>query len=278
MSNQYESLKKTYATLKEDHTAQQDILSGIRSEASNLLHEIKSLSNENQGLKDECLQYKNLVDDLKKETAGLERQRVQHQRQVDTLQSQVEHLKQQNRDLHEKFIAKTPVVYSRTNPNIDFQHDRIHETSAYKIDRIKPYILAVNQLLDETKRQNEPSTNVLVAMRSIVLACKTITEDCDSFETQNSLAPLDRDSIGKLKQQLSNSLTKLMQVAKECATTASDSSAKSLFESTCALTSVVVDLITSVNRIVDQTLANQLVAPIPKSSYNLQELKVFYTD
>jgi hypothetical protein len=46
-------------------------------------------------------------------------------------------------------------------------------------------------------------------------------------------------------------------------------------ESTVALTTVVVDLITTVNRIVDQTLANQ----IPNDSYredgyNLQELKV----
>jgi hypothetical protein len=136
--------------------------------------------------------------------------------------------------------------------------------------------MAVDQLLQETKSQKEPSTNVLVAMRSIVLACKTITEDCDSFESMNSLAPLDKESIGRLKQQLSSCLTKQMQIAKECATTASETSAKSMLDSTCALTSVVVDLITTVNRIVDQTLANQMVAPSPKSSYNLQELKVYH--
>jgi DNA repair exonuclease SbcCD ATPase subunit len=274
LNDKHESLKKNYNTLQEDYNEQQQILEDIRLEASNLLKEIKSLSNENLGLKDESSKYKRLVDDLKKEASEFERQRSQQTRQIESLQSQLEQLKQQTRDLERQRTTQKPIVHSRTMPNIDFQKDGIHPTSVYKIERIKPYCVAVDQLLDEVRKQREPSTNVIVAMRAIVVACKTITEDCDAFESRNSLAPLDKESIARIKQQLSTCLTLQMKNAKECATTANESGVKVLYESTCALTSVVVDLITTVNRIVDQTLANSMMAEPPKSSYNLQELKV----
>jgi uncharacterized coiled-coil DUF342 family protein len=274
LNDKHESLKKSYGTLQEDYKEQQHILDDIRLEASNLLKEIKALSNENQGLKEESSKYKRLVDDLKKEASEFERQRGQQARQIESLQSQLEQMRLQNRDLERQKTSQKPVVHSRTMPNIDFQKDGIHPTSAYKIERIQPYCVAVDKLLDEAQRRKEDSKDVILAMREIVLACKTITEDCDAFEVRNSLAPLDKESIARIKQQLSTCLTIQMQNAKKCASTPNDPAIKTLIDSSCALTSVVVDLITTVNRIVDQTLANSMVAEPRKSSYNLQELKV----
>jgi hypothetical protein len=167
------------------------------------------------------------------------------------------------------------VVISRTNPNIDLQNDGIHTTPVFQLERIQFYIDSIDKFLEECRNQKEAGTNILVAMRAVVISCKNITEDCDQFEKANVLAPIDKESISGIKQQLSTSLTKQMHIAKEAATIASNEEIlRRINESTIALTTVVVDLITTVNRIVDQTLANQVRnETFKENGYNLQELK-----
>jgi uncharacterized protein with PhoU and TrkA domain len=98
--------------------------------------------------------------------------------------------------------------------------------------------------------QTGPNSEILIAMKEIVLACKTLTEISEYFEKEFALKDQDQELITSIKTRLSLSLTKLMQKAKECAsinqTTETTQSIKDL---TAELTSVVVELVKTENNL-----------------------------
>lgn len=109
--------------------------------------------------------------------------------------------------------------------------------------------MAVNQLLSETRAQEEPNTAVLVAMKSIVLACKAITEDCEVFEKLSRIEEADRADLKRIKQQVLDLLTKLSQaltnqmlIAKKAAIDPTDAVKKGAEEALLCLTTVVLQL------------------------------------
>jgi hypothetical protein len=223
------------------------------------LQEIKTLSADNQRLYDEKDQFVVLVESMKADIVEMERSKANRLIQIKNLENEVEEWKSKTYQL-EKKVSKREVVISRTNPNIDLQNDGIHTTPVFQLERIQFYIDSIDKFLEECRNQKEAGTNILVAMRAVVISCKNITEDCDQFEKANVLAPIDKESISGIKQQLSTSLNEEIL--------------RRINESTIALTTVVVDLITTVNRIVDQTLANQVRnETFKENGYNLQELK-----
>ncbi|KAK3846769.1 MAG: hypothetical protein J3R72DRAFT_433535 [Linnemannia gamsii] len=67
---------------------------------------------------------------------------------------------------------------------------------------------AVDDLLSAGR--SDSSSSVLLGMKSVVIACKTVTEDIEDYEHETS----DSDSFADLKQELSSGLTQLMNSAK----------------------------------------------------------------
>ncbi|KAF9913300.1 hypothetical protein EC991_000062 [Linnemannia zychae] len=67
---------------------------------------------------------------------------------------------------------------------------------------------AVDDLLSAGR--SDSSSEVLLGMKSVVIACKTVTEDVEDYEHETN----DNNSFADLKQELSSGLTQLMNSAK----------------------------------------------------------------
>ena len=60
------------------------------------------------------------------------------------------------------------------------------------------------------KLRSDSSSSVLLGMKSVVIACKTVTEDIEDYEHETN----DKHIFADLKQELSSGLTQLMNSAK----------------------------------------------------------------
>lgn len=60
------------------------------------------------------------------------------------------------------------------------------------------------------KLRSDSSSSVLLGMKSVVIACKTVTEDVEDYEHETN----DKHIFADLKQELSSGLTQLMNSAK----------------------------------------------------------------
>ncbi|CAG8739275.1 3033_t:CDS:2, partial [Ambispora leptoticha] len=109
--------------------------------------------------------------------------------------------------------------------------------------RIISYQAAIDDLL-RSGRSDVP-TNVLLAMKSIVIACKSITEDVESYEQRKlaSLKPEDKEKLYSLKTKLSATLTNLMTAAKNHATGYGISPVSLLDAAASHLTETIVKLV-----------------------------------
>ncbi|KAF9577008.1 component of the polarisome, partial [Lunasporangiospora selenospora] len=81
-------------------------------------------------------------------------------------------------------------------------------TSVIHLDTLNSFRNAVDDLL--AAGRSDSSSSVLLGMKSVVIACKAVTEDVDDYELDE---PQD-DSFADLKQELSSGLSQLMSAAK----------------------------------------------------------------
>jgi hypothetical protein len=83
--------------------------------------------------------------------------------------------------------------------------------------RLGAYRDAVTKLLDA--RHSDLKTDVLMAMKLIVLSCKGLTEEVETHESNPvQMSVSDREQLLQLKTQLTSALTNLMNAAKSHAT------------------------------------------------------------
>jgi len=93
--------------------------------------------------------------------------------------------------------------------------------------------------------RSEVPTNVIMAMKSILVACKDITGDVEQYEQQKSVSmkPEDKEKLYAMKSKLSGTLTNLMTAAKNHATGSGISPVSLLDAAASHLTVAVVDLV-----------------------------------
>ncbi|TPX71731.1 hypothetical protein SpCBS45565_g00893 [Spizellomyces sp. 'palustris'] len=207
----YTKLKEDFESLQDDYNNQQQIANDIRSEATNLLDEIKSLSRKNEELVAERERDKGLIKQLRDELA--------------------------------RYRGEDAGGGPRDTPNIDFNRDDLGDDDGV-IDRsrVTAYQSAVDDLL-RAARSDVP-TSVLVAMKAIVIACKNITEDTETFEsTSSSLTDSERDQLADTKNQLAGALNNLMNAAKVHATSLGSANVGVLDGAATQLTSTIVELV-----------------------------------
>lgn len=185
VQHDYSKLKEDFDGLQDDFNNQQQIASDIRSEATNLLEEIKLLSKRNEELM-------------------AERNRYVGSNALPTQQQ--------------------PSGQYGYNHGLQLDDGGIIDRS-----RVSAYQAAVDDLMRATR--SDAPTNILVAMKAIVIACKNITEDTEAFEnTTNTLRNEDKDQLEDVKNQLSGALQNLMNCAKNHATNFNSSPPVSLLE------------------------------------------------
>ncbi|KAG0370049.1 hypothetical protein BC939DRAFT_439854 [Gamsiella multidivaricata] len=101
---------------------------------------------------------------------------------------------------------------SKNDWNNDRQQARdsimVNPSSAVHKDSLDSFRNAVDDLLSAGR--SETSASLLLGMKSVVIACKAVTEDVEDYEHEE---PND-DGFVELKQELSSGLTQLMTAAK----------------------------------------------------------------
>ncbi|KAJ3241069.1 component of the polarisome [Chytriomyces hyalinus] len=212
LKDDYLKLKNKFDALQDDYNNQQQIASDIRTEATNLLEEIKSLTHKNE--------------ELSAQLAAKARQSI---------------------------IATVGVAAADA---------AVEDSGVLDKMRLQAYYDAVDNLLQASK--SKTPTSVLVAMKSIVIACKNITEDAELYESNNNISAESRDSLEAIKNNLSNSLTELMGAAKSHATNYGSVAPGVLEAAVDGLSSTVGDLV--------RGLKEALGMPAG-SGYEIDELK-----
>ncbi|KAI8848661.1 hypothetical protein BC829DRAFT_443611 [Chytridium lagenaria] len=205
LEEEHARLKEDYDILQEDFSNQQATAQDIKSEASNLLEEIKDLSARNQQLTDEV----NALRKGRPDEVG------------------------PARDAKPQYPDKgSPRSYNEpkepaSNGGNNFGQGVIDR------ERVSAYQSAVDDLL---RAAREAPSNVLVAMKAIVIACKTITEDTETYEDE-------KDNLESVKGRLSGALTGLMHAAKNHATNFGSSPVSLLESAASNLTATIVELV-----------------------------------
>ncbi|CAG8619027.1 73_t:CDS:10, partial [Racocetra persica] len=173
-----EKMERDFEKLNEDYRQQQEVSNEVQKEASKLLEEIKSLSIKN--------------DDLYSE-------KEQGVAKIKSLSEEVNEWKNK----YEK--AKTELRNLKEAPKVDIVNDSsLTPTPDGAIDESK--IIAYQVAIDDLLRagRSDVSANVLVAMKSIVIACKGITEEVDTYEQRkgSSLKAEDKEKLNTIKTNL----------------------------------------------------------------------------
>lgn len=221
-----EKLEQDFGKLNENYRQQQEIANDVQKEASKLLEEIKSLSIKNDDLYSEKEQSIAKIKSLSEE--------------VNEWKSKYDKVKTELRNL------KATSSFFKETPKVDIVNDSsLAPTPDGAIDesRIVAYQVAIDDLLRAGR--SEVSSNVLVAMKSIVIACKGITEEVDIYEQRKGslMKAEDKEKLHTLKTKFSATLTNLMTAAKNHATGYGISPVSLLDAAASHLTASVVEMV-----------------------------------
>jgi hypothetical protein len=108
-----------------------------------------------------------------------------------------------------------------------------------------PYIIEYQTAIDElmqVSRSTKPS-DVLVTMRSIVMACKSITTEVEEYEVKTGLSEMDQSSLYEIKKKFSTSLSSLLSAATSFANGMGITPVSLVDAAAITLTTTIVDLV-----------------------------------
>jgi hypothetical protein len=220
----YEDLENEHQNLQEDYESREQMAKDIRQEVANLLDEVKVLQEKNEDLIAEKEKMEETIRKLK-----------ENQDTKEDNYSRRSSSKDRSPKEKESSAVRSELGKIFDDIGSDLRDGIIQE------DRVDAYEDAINNLLDA--KESEKPTSVLVAMKAIVISCKTITEDIEKFENASNIRSDEREHLDNLKNYLSESLTTLMTSAKSYATSQGKSPVPELEDSLLSLTDSVVDLI-----------------------------------
>ncbi|KAL1917271.1 uncharacterized protein VTP21DRAFT_4927 [Calcarisporiella thermophila] len=190
-------LQADFDKLQEDYNNQMEVANDIRQELTALLEEIKDLSRHNEEMAAEREQQESTI-------RTLTQQNKEWKSKYESLKIELRGLRCTNSFIYEA-------------PRTDMVRDGYlvpSQNGVVDYARVIAYQLAVDELLC-AGRTHTP-TNVLLAMKSIVTACKAITEEVEAYEENHSLAM--SEGLAQCKARLSAALTHLMSAARNHAT------------------------------------------------------------
>lgn len=206
LKSQMDQLNTENKFLQDDFSEQLRIIDSVRSEAATLLEDVAKLGAENRKILMER-------DDLADKAAMLEDR-------VSKLESQVE---KQQRALEVKNARPEPPPPVQTSlressARSEASQPRVPEKSAPRrtsaaTSPLASFESSAAKIMAAARKH--PGSGVLAPMKSILLCCKSITEDCEALEDLKSTRPRDIDALQSAKDKISDSLTPLMNAAKQ---------------------------------------------------------------
>ncbi|KAI9341555.1 hypothetical protein DFJ73DRAFT_843655 [Zopfochytrium polystomum] len=251
------------AGLNEKLMEQLDITKDLKFRLDNLQKDYDKLKEDYDGLQDDFNNQQQIASDIRAEATNL--------------LEEIKSLTRKNQELE----AERNRSYGGGDPRDDYGGSKQSYGNSLQIDddgiidrsRVTAYENAIDDLLRATR---ESPTNILIAMKAIVIACKNITEDTEAFESStNSLRMEDKEQLDEVKNRLSSALQNLMTVAKSHATNFNSSPVALLENATSTLTSTIVELVRLLKYRQNEQYSSQPGQWGEVEDYEIDELKVY---
>ncbi|KAJ1915749.1 component of the polarisome [Tieghemiomyces parasiticus] len=274
LQQQVEALEESLARSGQDQSQKLNLLNDnnqlqldlqeSQQKTADLERELSSLKKEAERLREEGMEHQRSL------RFGAEKDRDEKdnlRRQIGRLTSELGELKTQNEhysrrmkklmdekmELEAKLAeakeaaARAPALptptLDRTGQSCRDERISVEKPPEGGIDRAR--MSAFQQAIDElvrAGRSNQP-TDVLVAMKSVVLACRAISEDTEQYETQHRLPGDERTRLHSYQGKLSTTLNELTATAKRHAAGMGLSPTALLDAAATHLTEAVLDLV-----------------------------------
>jgi len=289
--NNYLQLQNDIKTLRSQTEVNEKITEELRQENDNQIERVNELTkkneqleSENTGLKEENEKLKEEIENLKKELQEEKERKIEAAKSIPTPVVAPE--KEPEPEVEKEVKPESPKIPESP------QNEPINEPPANEIppeqeqapvvrdcinpERFNHYKEAVNELLLASKSDNP--ADVLVAMKSIVITCKNITEESDEYErlNENTFTFEEQDKLIEIKENLSIALTQLMNVTKNHATNYPNVSPSYIENATSDLSVTIVSLVRTLkehqNRLLSQNMNDYQQQ---NNVYDVQELKHF---
>jgi len=313
--NNYTQLQSDIKTLRSQTEVNEKITDELRQENDNQIERVNELTKKNEQLENENKSLKEEIEKVKKELneeienlkKELKEEKEKKSEVEKTTSSPAPANKQEEKaapPVESEAKPENPKKSPETPPKEDIKSPSgpkgVPEEPKEPVvkdcinpERFNHYREAVNELLEASKSENP--ADVLVAMKSIVITCKNITEESDEYErlNENTFTGEEQDKLIEIKNNLSVALTNLMSVTKNHATNYPNVSPSYIENATSDLSVTIVSLVRTLkehqSRLLNQGSASSLqhppinpatmnmgeYTPNNEQIYNVQELKHF---
>ncbi|KAI8977322.1 hypothetical protein BDF20DRAFT_559339 [Mycotypha africana] len=200
----YKALEIKYNILNKEHQDQQLAVQEVKSEMKQLIGEIKTLSGKNETLRKQNEKAENEVKRLTQEVKSWKRK-------YDTISMELR-----------SFKGATSTTLAENASN-HYHADVTEELFIQPISKgaiphqhITDYQSAINDLIHTSHYSNNPS-DVLLSMRQIVMACKSVTTSVEYHERKIGLPDTDQETLYGIKKRFSQALNHLLIATKQYA-------------------------------------------------------------
>ncbi|ORX76671.1 hypothetical protein BCR32DRAFT_283927 [Anaeromyces robustus] len=253
LRSQSEVNEKVTEELRQENDIQIERINQLTTKNDNLEKENKSLKEEIAKLKDESTKLKEETEKLKEELQKEKEKKPEVVAVPSPAKSDAD------REVKNESPKKAPEPQVEPEPAAVPPEPEMPKPNARDCinpERVSSYREAVNQLLEASKSENP--ADVLVAMKSIVITCKNITEESDEYERVNekTFSIDEQDKLIEIKENLSVALTHLMNVTKNHATRYPEVSPSFIESATSELSDTIVSLVRTLkdhqNRLLNQ--------------------------
>ncbi|KAG0749092.1 hypothetical protein G6F57_005882 [Rhizopus arrhizus] len=218
-NNEYNrQLEDKYNKLLNEHKEQQMAVQEVKNEIRILIDELKSLSEKNESLRSQKEQADITIQSLTEEAKSWK--------------TKYESINMELRNYKVKSMQFDPSkeLFLKPTPKGAIGHPYIIE-----------YQTAIDELM-QVSRSTKPS-DVLVTMRSIVMACKSITTEVEEYEVKTGLSEMDQSSLYEIKKKFSTSLSSLLSAATSFANGMGITPVSLVDAAAITLTTTIVDLV-----------------------------------
>ncbi|KAF9109555.1 component of the polarisome [Mortierella sp. AM989] len=223
-------LQSDYNKVMNDYHAQLETVDMVNQEVKSLVMENKSLKQRQADAEEELQLAYNRIKQLEDENSDLKAdiedgrhsQKRTPQEDSGSRAAPISPTSANNNTIKDHGNTHNDNVHSdrglddEPKGNGDWNHDRqqarnsvmVNPGSIVHKDSLDSFRNAVDDLL--AAGRSDTSSSVLMSMKSVVFACKAVTEDVEDWEHDMG----QDDSFAELKQELSSGLTQLMTAAK----------------------------------------------------------------
>ncbi|KAJ3334433.1 hypothetical protein HDU93_007942 [Gonapodya sp. JEL0774] len=237
LQDDYAHVEEEFSTLQQELESHRKFKSESESKISALEDEVRKLRQEQQSISTERDKESSTLRELREENRRL-------QQSLEDSNSQIATLKVALAAPPPPGLATSKLALPTLPSNPEASLTSMKRSTSGGLFPDQNLVMAFNNAAQELRRsaRSDQPTAVLVAMKSIVVCCKNLTEGTDQADV--SLAPAQREALAATNRKISTALTNLMTATKTHATSGGERPGwEAMNECVTGLSNAVDDLV-----------------------------------